>query len=166
MKKERVKVEAGQVWEDCDKRMTGRMVKVLRVFERLNARKHYMEEFAECVVVVLANGAVVKTFDRKVTIRTDRMHPHSTGFRLVLSNNRFEAWKKQAAEHCKKLVGIVDIWAKDDPYDLAKAAEAAMLANQSPFEFVEEVFAEDITRAEHEHQQADEALEAEFGEDE
>jgi hypothetical protein len=92
--KERVKIEVGQVWADCDKRMTGRTVKVVRLVDRWDQVRNRMGYCAVCEVLTKANsgrpaehtapenkgkGIVGQT----VTIRVDRMHPCSTGFRLV-----------------------------------------------------------------------------------
>ena len=58
----------------------------------------------------------------------------------------FTAWKERAADHAKddEVLGLSDILADDDPYDIADAMTAAFAKGQSPEAFVEETFAEDI----------------------
>lgn len=62
---ERVNIEPGQVWEDCDWRSAGRKVRVLAVD-------------ATHATVQSPTGR-----GRKTRIRLDRFRPTSTGYRLV-----------------------------------------------------------------------------------
>lgn len=62
--REGVRVEPGQVWEDLDKRQSGRQVRVVSVGD------------GKAVVEPLAGGT-------RTRLSVSRMHKHSTGFRLV-----------------------------------------------------------------------------------
>lgn len=57
-------VRAGQIWEDCDKRMHGRRIRVRFV------------EDGKAVVEPIGGG-------RRTVLAVRRMHKHSTGFRLL-----------------------------------------------------------------------------------
>lgn len=61
---DRTPVVVGQLWVDCDKRMNGRTLRVIRIDGNR----------ALCVV-----GAT----SYETSIRLDRFYPHSTGFRLI-----------------------------------------------------------------------------------
>lgn len=63
--KDGIEVKAGQIWEDLDKRMSGRRIKIVAV---LNGRAYFGESW-------------------KRSIAINRMHKHSTGFRLVSTSN-------------------------------------------------------------------------------
>jgi hypothetical protein len=65
--------------------------------------------------------------------------------------DKFEVWKTKAALYAKTHPALCldDILAPDDPYDLAEAMPAAFEAGQSPKDFIEEVFEEDITSREY-----------------
>jgi hypothetical protein len=76
----------------------------------------------------------------------------------------FYDWQKKASHWASELVGIGEIWSTDDPYDLTEAAAAAFTAEQTPRAFIEEMFADDIASAAHDHQQTTEALAGEFDE--
>lgn len=65
MKVEPIEVKVGQIWEDCDKRMAGRRLKVVRI----------EDGYAICSVNLSST--------RVTSIRLDRMRPTATGFRLV-----------------------------------------------------------------------------------
>lgn len=66
---ERKEVKPGQIWRDCDKRMSGRHVRVEAVDER----------FAYCVGWNRfgANSGI------KTRIAIERMYPNASGFELV-----------------------------------------------------------------------------------
>lgn len=87
-------VRVGQVWADNDPRAAGRRVKVLRLYivqehprtgryQRDYSRKVDVP-FAECEVVAERPGRIgASTLGRKVQIRTERMKPTTTGYRLI-----------------------------------------------------------------------------------
>lgn len=60
----------------------------------------------------------------------------------------FEQWQKKCSEHTEHNLGISDLLAPDDPYDVAALMQPAYAAGKSPAEFIEEVFAEDFARLE------------------
>jgi hypothetical protein len=60
-----IEVKPGQVWEDCDKRMNGRRIKVEKIDDK----------YAYCHRVAFGGW--------KVRILLSRMRPNSTGFKLV-----------------------------------------------------------------------------------
>ena len=66
----RPEVRVGQVWEDCDPRMTGRQLRVEKV---------------EGGYAILRRCFGDRQDTRTTKIRLSRMYPHSTGFRLVQS---------------------------------------------------------------------------------
>lgn len=68
-----IEVKVGQVWADNDKRSAGRTVTVVALEEAYHPFKHYRYT----VAVVEDRGG------RRTRIRTDRMRPTSTGYRLV-----------------------------------------------------------------------------------
>jgi hypothetical protein len=80
--------------------------------------------------------------------------------------DKFEVWKTKAALYAKTHPALCldDILAPDDPYDLAEAMPAAFEAGQSPKDFIEEVFEEDITSREYDEHLANEAYEHELAE--
>jgi hypothetical protein len=88
--------------------------------------------------------------------------------RAVMSTSSIEsleAWKLGCvAAVLHHSLPVDDIWAKDDPYDLAVAAEEAFGAGRSPMSFIEEIFEEDLARAQHDAQQAEESMQCEFEE--
>jgi len=59
-----IEVKVGQIWEDCDKRMGGRKIRV----ERIEGR------YAICMRL---------GWNSTTKIRLDRFKPNSTGFRLA-----------------------------------------------------------------------------------
>lgn len=69
--KENIKVKAGQVWKDLDKRQNGkRYVKVLEVRD------------GKAVAVLCSKSGIVITF-RQTRISIARMHKHASGYELV-----------------------------------------------------------------------------------
>lgn len=74
---------------------------------------------------------------------------------------RFAEWKAAAQAHADEL-GVVDkdkLWEDSDPYSLKEVAEEAFSKGTDPKTFIEEIFADDLASAEHDEQQAAEALE-------
>jgi len=82
MKNNTIEVRVGQVWEDCDKRNPGRLVKVLRIFTKSYRQGFKKAEalFVECEVLGEV-GSYAK--GKKTTIRASRLRPGSTGYRLI-----------------------------------------------------------------------------------
>ena len=75
----------------------------------------------------------------------------------------FEEWKKECALYAERIgVAGPDIWAEDDPYDLADAPLDAFNDDLSPKEFIDEVFAEDIASREHDDIMDEDALDHEL----
>lgn len=73
----------------------------------------------------------------------------------------FQDWRAKAARYAENhdvLAGMGDIFAEGDPYDLAAASRSAFDAKQSPEEFVDEMFEEDIARSLHNEEQFNESL--------
>jgi hypothetical protein len=72
-------------------------------------------------------------------------------------------WRLLAQKHADKLgvVGGDSLWTSDDPYDLVSAATAAFADGQSPKNFIEEQFAEDLAVSAHDEDMYRESLEAE-----
>lgn len=61
----------------------------------------------------------------------------------------FIEWKAACVTAAKNLeLGLEDMWASDDPYDLFEAAEEAFEEGEDPISFIEETFEEDLARAE------------------
>lgn len=59
----------------------------------------------------------------------------------------FNDWKSECVTASEELgLAVGDMWAEDDPYELAVVATAAFSAGQTPTSFVEETFAEDLAR--------------------
>ena len=82
----------------------------------------------------------------------------------------FAEWKAQASAYTKEheYLGFDDILDEDDPYDLKDAMQAAFDKGDSPEDFIEEAFGEDIASHENDNQMAAEAEAermAEFEED-
>ena len=80
--------------------------------------------------------------------------------------DKFGVWKTKAALFAKThpALRLDDILAPDDPYELAEAMPAAFAAGQTPEDFIEEVFEEDITSREYDEHLANEAYEHELAE--
>lgn len=72
----------------------------------------------------------------------------------------FEEWKAAVQKASNDLGCPDDLWADDDPYDLAEVAKTDFESGFSPESFVREVFADDISSREHDEQMQIEALEA------
>jgi hypothetical protein len=58
-------------------------------------------------------------------------------------------------------LSVGDLWDEGDPYDLIPSARAAFAEGQSPQGFIEETFAEDLARAEHDEHLYEESLQYE-----
>jgi hypothetical protein len=73
----------------------------------------------------------------------------------------FDEWKKRAAVYAKEheSLGMDDILAEDDPYDLKDTMRAAFDDGQPPEDYIEEMFAEDIARRDNDDLMAAEAEE-------
>jgi hypothetical protein len=71
-------IRVGQVWRDCDKRMNGRHIKIVRFDEGANSPLPYGHVYA---VTCAADGTMPSS--RETRILVTRMYPHSTGFELV-----------------------------------------------------------------------------------
>ena len=86
--------------------------------------------------------------------------------RSAKPTDKFGVWKAKAALYAKTHPALCldDILAPDDPYELAEAMPAAFETGQSPEEFIEEVFDEDITSREYDEHLANEAYEHELAE--
>lgn len=76
-----------------------------------------------------------------------------------LSRFFFEAWKEECRDYAEDHLGLADILAKDDPYDLFDAMAPAFKAGQSAETFIRTIFAEDFARQEADEQDAQEAFE-------
>lgn len=57
---------------------------------------------------------------------------------------RHAEWQKQVIACARELVDIDDLFADDDPYDIAALSRDAFDKGQSPEDFVREAFEEDI----------------------
>lgn len=68
-------IRVGQVWADNDPRCEGRTVKIVAI-------EMGYERRAVCEVLTLAGGKTASQ-QRDVRIKVDRLHPTSTGYRLV-----------------------------------------------------------------------------------
>ena len=66
-------VRPGQVWADNDRRMEGRTLEVSRT----------KGDYAYCVVLTDAQGALTSAVGRVKKILIRRMVPNSTGYRLM-----------------------------------------------------------------------------------
>ena len=100
------------------------------------------------------------------TKKTSRTRGARAGVAKPASMDKFGVWKTKAALYAKTHPALCldDILALDDPYDLADAMPAAFKAGQSPEDFIEEVFEEDITSREYDEHLAAEAYEHELAE--
>jgi len=59
----------------------------------------------------------------------------------------FAEWKAACVTASENLgLAVGDMWAEDDPYDLAAEAKEAFDADRDPASFVEEIFEEDLAR--------------------
>lgn len=72
------------------------------------------------------------------------------------------AWRAECQEYADQheALALGEIW-DGDPYELMEPSKDAFKSGQSPSAFIDEMFAEDIARQEHESQQAEEALDYE-----
>lgn len=78
------------------------------------------------------------------------------------SGKKFETWKKQCLKYANDLLGLGDLFDHDDPYDLRNLVDQAFHSGTTAKAFIEEAFAEDIARKEHDSQQRAEAAESEY----
>jgi hypothetical protein len=74
-------IRVGQVWADADPRMEGRTIRI-DDFESVYRRFEYPVRRAVCTVLTGPGGEPVKR-PREVRIKADRLHPTSTGYRLL-----------------------------------------------------------------------------------
>ena len=83
-----------------------------------------------------------------------------------VSEEAFAEWKAAAQAHANDLgvVGGDDLWDEDDSYDLKALARGAFERGEDAMTFIEEAFAEDLARAEHDDQQQAES--AAYGDEE
>lgn len=56
----------------------------------------------------------------------------------------FEEWRAAVGEAAREIVGLNDVLDENDPYDLADTMEDAHDAGQTPREFLEEAFSEEL----------------------
>lgn len=61
----------------------------------------------------------------------------------------FEEWKERCASVAEDLLGLDDILAEDDPYDLFLAMEEAYENEEDPESFIREIFADELASREH-----------------
>lgn len=62
----------------------------------------------------------------------------------------FEQWKAACAIYAESVgVGGPDLWADDDPYELAECGEAAFNDGDTPQAFIDDIFADDLASREH-----------------
>jgi hypothetical protein len=73
-------IRVGQVWADADWRSEGRTIRVVALEEPGHVLLHARR--AVCEVLTEPGGKVLGR-PRRVRIQVDRMHPTSTGYRLV-----------------------------------------------------------------------------------
>ncbi len=77
--KDGIEVKVGQVWEDLDPRMRGKRVKVTDVWV---GSGHYAGVWFATVYPVLVHRPGLG-YSRASKIRINRMHIHSTGWKLI-----------------------------------------------------------------------------------
>lgn len=70
---EKIEVEVGQIWQDCDKRQTGRYAKVLSIQGGL----------AKCLRVKWGESGWVPATERATYVSVSRMRPTASGYKLV-----------------------------------------------------------------------------------
>lgn len=70
-------VKIGQVWESCDKRDSGRKIRVASFVTKKG------QQYAICDQGWMHPQGAFQANGRHVTIRVDRFRPTSTGYRLV-----------------------------------------------------------------------------------
>ena len=73
-------IRVGSVWADNDRRSEGRTIRVVALEEPNHALPHARRAVCE---VLTEPGGKAPGRPRKVRIQVDRMHPTSTGYRLV-----------------------------------------------------------------------------------
>lgn len=78
---------------------------------------------------------------------------------------KFSKWKESAQKVATSLGLPGDLWDKADSYDLIEAARCAFAKEQTPREFIEEMFADDLASMEHDNLLFNESLEYSFEED-
>lgn len=84
----------------------------------------------------------------------------------IETSPEFSAWKDECHKAAVELVGIDDLLAKDDPYDVNDSMREAFKEGESAVSFVAESFEEDIARGEADDQEYAESLEHELYEGE
>ncbi|WP_280186252.1 MULTISPECIES: hypothetical protein [Nocardia] len=73
-------IRVGSVWADNDWRSEGRTIRVVALEEPSHVLLHARRAVCE---VLTEPGGKPPSRSRKVRIQVDRMHPTSTGYRLV-----------------------------------------------------------------------------------
>lgn len=64
----------------------------------------------------------------------------------------FAEWKAACLTAAQNFeLAVDDMWASDDPYDLADAAKEAFEEGQDPNDFIAEMFEEDLARQEYDN---------------
>jgi hypothetical protein len=82
-------IEVGQTWADNDPRCLGRTVRIVAI-ERGYIRRAICE-------VVTVGGGEPPSKPREVRIKVDRLHPTSTGYRLVSDPGAFARQQSREA---------------------------------------------------------------------
>jgi hypothetical protein len=82
----------------------------------------------------------------------------------IAKGYRYVRWKESCSKHAKKLLGISDLLDASDPYKVLASMPGAYAQGTPPRAFVEETFAKDITRQEHDDMEQTESLQHEFEE--
>jgi len=79
----------------------------------------------------------------------------------------YDEWKAEAERFADEIGLLLEsIWADSDPYDLFEAAQAAFDNGQTPREFINEIFEDDIARQAYDDHLFDESLRSQESDDE
>lgn len=71
----------------------------------------------------------------------------------------FQAWKNECVRYSKEEgLTVDDMWDKDDPYDLVEVAQESYENGDTPADFINEIFGEDLARLEHDGHQYNESI--------
>jgi hypothetical protein len=70
----------------------------------------------------------------------------------------FEEWKAECAVLAEQLLGLGDVLAKDDPYEVLGLMPGAYKIGKAPEAFIRHVFEGDFARMAHDDHLAEEAL--------
>jgi len=99
---------------------------------------------------------VSRGWDLQVPLDSKTLKPRPEGRACpdCLPLYRFELWYVECSDYLKEVLGIPDMLDANDPYELRDVAVDAFHSKQTPKEFIDEIFGDEIASQENDIQMA------------